>query len=70
MHWCPGWPLVVGHGISTGGVPDTALAPLFLLLAWLCLVLAIARPQHVGEQVQMPVSGRDPMLLVDIAQYG
>jgi Ca-activated chloride channel family protein len=40
---------------------------LLLLLAWLCLVLAIARPQHVGEQVQMPVSGRDLMLLVDIS---
>src|SRR5690554_7777588 len=40
---------------------------LLLFLAWLSLVVAVARPQHVGEQIQMPVSGRDLMLLVDIS---
>jgi Ca-activated chloride channel family protein len=34
---------------------------------WTLLVIALARPQHVGEQVQMPVSGRDLMLVVDIS---
>tara|TARA_Y100001001_G_C7943173_1_gene286381 strand:+ start:1 stop:840 length:840 start_codon:yes stop_codon:yes gene_type:complete len=34
---------------------------------WVLLVIALARPQHVGEQTQMPVSGRDLMLVVDIS---
>src|SRR5690554_6306851 len=54
-------------GVSTQGRRTPRWRQLLLLLAWLCLVLAIARPQHVGEQVQMPVSGRVLMLLVDIS---
>ena len=60
--WLSGMP-----GVSTQGRRTPRWRQLLLLLAWLCLVLAIARPQHVGEQVQMPVSGRDLMLLVDIS---
>ena len=37
------------------------------MLIWLLLVVALARPQHVGEQVQLPVSGRDLLLAVDIS---
>jgi len=41
---------------------------LFMLwLAWLLLLSAAARPQHVGEAVSLPVSGRDLMLAVDIS---
>lgn len=40
---------------------------LLVLLAWLLLVLAAARPQHVGEQVEVPVSGRDLLMAVDIS---
>ena len=36
-------------------------------LAWLLLVLAAARPQFIGEPVQLPVSGRDLLLAVDIS---
>ena len=36
-------------------------------LAWLLLVMAAARPQFVGEPVQLPVSGRDLLLAVDIS---
>lgn len=36
-------------------------------LIWALLVLALARPQHVGEPVSPPVSGRDLMLAVDIS---
>ncbi len=36
-------------------------------LAWALLVLAAARPQWLGEPVQLPVSGRDLMLAVDIS---
>lgn len=40
---------------------------LLALLAWLLLVLAAARPQYVGEQVEVPVSGRDLLMAVDIS---
>jgi Ca-activated chloride channel family protein len=36
-------------------------------LAWCCLVLAAARPQVLGDPVQLPVSGRDLLLAVDIS---
>ncbi len=35
--------------------------------AWLLLVLAAARPQHVGETVHLPVTGRSIMLAVDLS---
>jgi len=37
------------------------------LLAWVLLVVAAARPQFVGDPVQLPVSGRDLLLAVDIS---
>ena len=36
-------------------------------LAWLLLVAAAARPQWLGEFTQLPVSGRDLMLALDIS---
>ncbi len=65
--------LPVGHwlsdlpGVSRRGNATPLWRKLLLLLAWLLLVLALARPQHVGEQIQLPVSGRDLMLVVDIS---
>jgi Ca-activated chloride channel family protein len=38
------------------------------LLAWALLVTAAARPQWYGEPVQLPVSGRDLMLAVDLSE--
>lgn len=46
------------------------LPRLNLLLAgviWLLLVVAAMRPQWVGEAIEMPVTGRDLMMLVDIS---
>ncbi len=37
------------------------------LLLWLLLVTAAARPQWLGDAVEMPVSGRDLMLAVDLS---
>jgi Ca-activated chloride channel family protein len=37
------------------------------LLAWALLVLAAARPQWLGEPIELPVSGRDLMLAVDLS---
>lgn len=36
-------------------------------LAWFLLVLAAARPQWLGEPVQLPVAGRDLVLAVDVS---
>jgi Ca-activated chloride channel family protein len=38
------------------------------LSAWVLLVTAAARPQWYGEPVQLPVSGRDLMLAVDLSE--
>ncbi|QSP94364.1 VWA domain-containing protein [Marinobacter salinisoli] len=65
--------LPVGHwlsdlpGVSQSGTATPLWQRALLLLAWLLLVTALARPQHVGEQIQQPVSGRDLMLVVDIS---
>jgi len=37
------------------------------LFGWLLLVTASARPQWLGEAVQLPVSGRDLLLAVDLS---
>lgn len=36
-------------------------------LAWVLLVIAAARPQFQGEPIELPVTGRDLMLAVDIS---
>lgn len=38
-----------------------------LLLIWLCLLLAAARPQWLGESVAQPASGRDLLIAVDVS---
>ncbi|MBL4711700.1 MAG: VWA domain-containing protein [Gammaproteobacteria bacterium] len=37
-------------------------------LAWLCLIIAVARPQWTGDIIDLPVSGRDLMLAIDISK--
>lgn len=37
------------------------------ILAWCLLVIASARPQWLGDSVELPVSGRDLMLAVDLS---
>jgi|TARA_B110000003_G_scaffold92767_1_gene94886 Ca-activated chloride channel family protein len=37
------------------------------LLAWSLLVLASARPERVGDEIEIPVSGRNLMLAVDLS---
>lgn len=41
---------------------------LLAVLAWCCLVIATARPQWLGERVDLPISGRDLMLAVDLSE--
>jgi len=40
---------------------------IFLWLAWICLVIASARPTWIGEPIELPNNGRDLMLAVDIS---
>ena len=39
----------------------------FAVVAWLLLVAAALRPQFPGDPVQLPVSGRDLLMAVDIS---
>jgi len=43
------------------------LLNILLVICWLLLVLASARPLWVGEQIELPISGRDLMLAVDLS---
>ncbi len=40
---------------------------LLLFLVWLALLISAARPQHFGEAIGVPVTGRDLMLGIDIS---
>jgi len=52
-------------GGSTGGSERLPLLALWLL--WLLLLLSAARPMWIGEPVELPNSGRDLMMAVDIS---
>ncbi|VAW57510.1 Aerotolerance protein BatA [hydrothermal vent metagenome] len=40
---------------------------IFASVAWLCLILAASKPQWLGERIDIPVSGRDLMMAVDLS---
>ncbi|MCK4705657.1 MAG: VWA domain-containing protein [Gammaproteobacteria bacterium] len=42
--------------------------PLFIYtLLWICLLGATARPQWIGDAIELPVSGRDLMMAIDLS---
>ncbi|MEY4640412.1 MAG: hypothetical protein RLZZ227_406 [Pseudomonadota bacterium] len=43
------------------------LLAILTVLAWLALVTATARPQWIGDPIELPTTGRDLMLVVDIS---
>jgi len=54
---------------ASGQVRARTPWPLWLaLIAWFLLILSAMRPQWLGEQVQIPVSGRDLLLVVDLSE--
>ncbi len=64
-------PYLSDYQISETGnyVNKNSSWPLLLYtLAWICLVIAAARPQWTGETIELPVSGRDLMLAIDISK--
>lgn len=44
------------------------LAGLLALCVWVALVTALARPYKLGEVVEVPISGRDLLIAVDLSQ--
>jgi len=56
-------------GIHEQSPAKTKRWPLLLYtLAWLCLITAAARPQWVGNAIELPISGRDLLLAVDLSK--
>ena len=53
--------------MGEGQAPRSRSRLLLATLAWVLLVTAAARPQSLGEPVQLPISGRDLLLAVDIS---
>ncbi|MEJ2610401.1 MAG: VWA domain-containing protein [Candidatus Thiodiazotropha sp.] len=56
-------------GLASGfvGAGPNRLRMVLAWLAWILLVLAAARPQWLGEPINLPMSGRDLMMSVDIS---
>ncbi len=54
-------------GISLQRQERSAIWKGLALLAWLLLVAAAARPQLIGESIEMPITGRSLMMAVDIS---
>jgi len=53
---------------STDKADNSGKLMLFLaIVAWIFLVIATARPQWLGDPVELPVSGRDLMIAVDLS---
>jgi Ca-activated chloride channel family protein len=53
-------------GAARNSARNLLLAAL-VVLSWLLLVTAAARPQWIGEPIELPTTGRDLMLVVDIS---
>ena len=47
--------------------PESKWISWLLSLSWIFLILALARPTYIGEKVDLPLSGRDLMLAIDIS---
>jgi Ca-activated chloride channel family protein len=43
------------------------LQRLFTLVAWLCIVIAMAKPEHIGAPITQSKSARDLMIAVDLS---
>lgn len=60
---------VTGQKPQSGAVllRRTRLQKMLTLVAWLCLVMAMAKPEHIGEPISMEQSARDLMIAVDLS---
>ncbi len=55
------------EGATATGTRRLWLRRALLILIWCMLVLASTRPQFIGEPIELPTSGRDLLLAVDIS---
>ncbi len=55
------------EGANQQANKSNILRRLLLILTWLALVLAASQPQWIGDPVELPATGRDLMLAVDIS---
>jgi Ca-activated chloride channel homolog len=53
--------------LSDTAQKKTLLSSILLALCWILLLLASARPQWVGDPLQLPLTGRDLMMAVDLS---
>lgn len=53
---------------NTASALNPWLLTVLLWLSWIFLIIGLARPHWTGDAVELPVSGRDLMLAVDISQ--
>lgn len=54
-----------GFDAADGGNPVASWKRILALLVWALLIVAAARPQWIGDALQLPRSGRDLLLAVD-----
>jgi Ca-activated chloride channel family protein len=59
------WQRLEGQGKLSANVNSARVFALFI--AWALVVTAIARPQWVGEPIELPNTGRDLMLSLDLS---
>jgi Ca-activated chloride channel family protein len=52
---------------ASGTARRRILPALLLWAVWTLVVLAAARPQHIGEPLSLPISGRDLLFAVDLS---
>ena len=63
-------PFLEDFSVARGGPQPSTPGPWRLwgaALAWMLLIAALTRPQWLGDAVELPVSGRDLMLAVDLS---
>lgn len=64
----PFFSLAAGYQVTGSGVQRRGLfRKLLALTCWSLLVIAAMRPQWIGEPIELPTTGRDLMLAVDIS---
>jgi len=61
------WQELIGQQETRNNGGGNAFILLLMSLLWLCLVAAACRPNWVGDPINLPTSGRDLMLAVDIS---
>ncbi|RDH81726.1 MAG: BatB protein [endosymbiont of Galathealinum brachiosum] len=52
---------------NAGFINKSKLLTALAALAWILLIFAASRPQWLGERIDIPVSGRDLMMAVDLS---